>query len=405
LLNLSDEEMFFINLWLTIVFLVATIGFFLSIWVVVPAPTYFFLPLGVVAPEISPLLLVINIVAFCLILGQFSHRWLWTIGLIISFLGIILSSLPLLQFPATNERFQAELATVLGKDYLTSISADLQAKMRPQPFIWQDLVKGITTSPIRVERDLVFAQPDNIALKLNTYRPNQPGKYPTVITIYGGAWRTGSPNNDEKFSYYLAQQGYCVIAIDYRHAPQYKFPTQLEDVTTALNYIYNHATELESDRDKIALLGRSAGGHLALLAAYQQNSIPIKAVISYYGPINLTEAYYKPPVPDPINTREVLQDFLGGNPQQLPDLYYQASPVNYIRDNLPPTLLIYPRRDHLVAAKYSKDLGQKLKAKGNLTVYLEIPWAEHAFDAIFSGISNQLALYYTERFLAKVFTD
>lgn len=63
-------------------------------------------------------------------------------------------------------------------------------------------------------------------------------------------------------------------------------------------------------------------------------------------------------------------------------------------------MLIYGGRDHLVEAKYGASLYQRLRDAGNTVLFLEIPWAEHAFDAIYSGISNQLALYYTERFLA-----
>jgi acetyl esterase/lipase len=400
--------MLLINLWFTILFLVATVGFFWSLWIVVSAPKYFLLPLGVSAPEISPLLLTINAIAFGITVWQFSTQWLVIICLISSFLGIIFSLLPWWQLSVTDRQFQSEFQAVFGRDYLVNIPQSLLAKMRPQTFIWLDLIKSISQSPvrpIRIERELVFAQPDNVALKLNLYRPLKPGKYPTIIIIYGGAWREGSPHNDEKFSCYMAYQGYCVISIDYRHAPQYQFPVQLEDINAALNYIDLNAEKFESDREKIALLGRSAGGHLALLAAYQQKRIPIKAVISYYGPTNLTEAYQNPPVPDPINTRAVLQDFLGGNPQQLPDLYQQASPINYVRANLPPTLLISPQRDCIVAAKYGRQLAQKLKDNNNVAVYLEIPWAEHAFDLIFSGLSNQLTLYYTERFLANIFTS
>jgi acetyl esterase/lipase len=400
------------NLWLIILCLIATVGFFWSIWIVVSAPKYFLLPLGVSAPEISPLLAIANAIAFAIAVWQFftqfSTQWLLILGLIGSFLGFILSLLPWLQLPATNRQFQSEFQAAFGRDCLVNIPQSLQAKMRPRPFIWLDLIRSIVRSPlksVRIEREVVFARPDNVALKLNLYRPLKSGKYPTIVVIYGGAWRSGSPNNDEQFSCYLAYQGYCVVSVDYRHAPQYKFPIQLEDINAALNYIDLHAEKLESDRDKIALLGRSAGGHLALLAAYQQTSIPLQAVISYYGPINLTEAYQNPPVPDPINTRAVLQDFLGNNPQQLPDLYQQASPINYVRANLPPTLLIYPQRDCIVAVKYGQQLGQKLKDSHNLTVYLEIPWAEHAFDAIFLGLSNQLVLYYTERFLANIFTS
>jgi acetyl esterase/lipase len=66
---------------------------------------------------------------------------------------------------------------------------------------------------------------------------------------------------------------------------------------------------------------------------------------------------------------------------------------------LPPSLLIYGGRDHVVQSKYGRALGLALREQGNQAVFIEIPWADHVFDAVFGGISNQLALYYTERFL------
>jgi acetyl esterase/lipase len=67
---------------------------------------------------------------------------------------------------------------------------------------------------------------------------------------------------------------------------------------------------------------------------------------------------------------------------------------------LPPSLLIYGRRDHVVQSKFGRRLSEQLKKTGNEVAFIEIPWAEHAFDAIPQGVSNQMALYYTERFLA-----
>ena len=294
---------------------------------------------------------------------------------------------------------------VLGTDYLKDIPEEIKNLMRSKPMAIADVFRGIPRPKVRIDRGIVFASPDGVDLKLNTYRPLATGKYPTLIIIYGGAWREGTPDSYEQFSCYMAAQNYTVIAIDYRHAPQYKFPAQLEDVETALQYIQKQAIALEVDTDKMAIMGRSAGGHLATLAAYKQDAISFRAVISYYSPVNLTAGYYDPPVPDPIDIHTVLENFLGGTPQEQPELYRQASPINYLRPNLPPSLLIYAGRDHLVQAKFGRRLYDKLIATDNAAVYLEIPWAEHAFDAVFFGISNQLALYYTERFLASTMNN
>ncbi|MDJ0692013.1 MAG: alpha/beta hydrolase [Xenococcaceae cyanobacterium MO_188.B32] len=390
--------MFQLNLWY-IPLLLGIVGLFLGIWIVIPAPTFSLLPLGVCAPEVSPWLFVINAIA--LLLTSFLFKgWLFDLGLICSLLGLFLSLLPLIQLPATNAQFATEMETVLGTDYLQNIPQTLQTQMRPQPFVLTDVFRGISQPEVRIQRGIVFASPDGVDLTLNIYRTLSKGKYPALVIIYGGAWRNGTPSNYEQFSCYMAAQGYSVIAIDYRHAPEYKFPAQLEDVQLALQYIQDNADELEIDTERMAIIGRSAGGHLATLTAYQQDAIPFKAVISYYGAVNLTEGYYDPPFPNPINTKAVLHDFLGGTPEEFPELYEKASPINYPRPNLPPSLLVYAGRDHLVQAKFGRQLYNKLRATGNYAVWLEIPWAEHAFDAIFPGISNQLALYYTERFLA-----
>lgn len=385
-------------LWL-IPLLISFGGFFLSIWIIIPAPTYFLFPLAVGAPEISPWLLVVNAIALLLII-LLPKGWLFNLALVCSVFGLLLSLIPLIKLPATNARFSTKMVRVLGKDYLKNIPETSQAKMRPKPFVLKDVFRGIPQPKVRIQRGIVFASPDEVELKLNTYHPLTKGKYPTLVVIYGGGWRSGSPNNNEQFSCYMADRGYSVITIDYRHSPKYKFPTQLEDVQTALNYIQTNADELEVDINRIAIMGRSAGGHLATLAAYQPDGIFFKAVISYYGAVDLTEGYYNPPVPNPLDTISILRDFLGGTPEELPELYRQASPINYPRPNLPSSLLVYGVRDRVVQKRFGEKLQAKLQANNNKAILLAIPWAEHAFDAIFPGISNQLALYYTERFLA-----
>ena len=389
-------------LWWLVPLLLSILGLVCSLWIVVPAPNYFLLRLAVVTPEISPWLICLNLLG--LILTVFVHKNWWSALIFISsLLGLILSLLPTLQLATTNRKFAVEMERVLGTDYLQSVPEDLKAQMRPQPFILADVFRGLPKQEVRTQRGIVFASPDGVDLKLNVYQPlvtQKLQKLPTLVILYGGAWRQGSPDKNEKFSCYIAAQGYSVIAIDYRHAPKYKFPAQIEDVRAALQYIQAHADNLAVDIERIAIMGRSAGGHLATLAAYEQGAMPFRAVVSYYAPSNLLEGFYNPPVPDPINTNAVLRDFLGGTPDEFLELYKTASPKNYVRPDLPPSLLIYAGRDHVVQPKFGRILYNQLQATGNRAIFLEIPWAEHSFDAVFPGISNQLALYYTERFLA-----
>ncbi|WP_008317702.1 alpha/beta hydrolase [Leptolyngbya sp. PCC 6406] len=394
--------------------LLSALGLFLSLWILVPAPLRILLPLGVGAPEVSPWLCAGNGLALAIALwarvlqsstaSRIIHGGHW-VPLVGSLLGLGLSLVPLSQVGAANAQMARAMTQALGADYLTPIPAAVQATMRPQPFVWVDSFRGLTLAPGRIDRGIVFARPQGIPLALNLYRPLAPGTYPAIVMIYGGAWQSGSPESNEAFSRYMATQGYAVIAIAYRHAPQFRYPIQQQDVQSALAYIQTHGAAWGVDTSRIALMGRSAGAQLAAIAAYAPDSpIPntpsVRAVVNYYGPVDLTAGYADPPFPDPIDTRGVLETFLGGSPQAVPDLYHQASPATYVRSNLPPTLLVYAGRDHVVQAKFGRQLHRQLQAAGNQAIFLEIPWAEHAFDAVFNGVSNQLALYYTERFLA-----
>jgi acetyl esterase/lipase len=382
------------------ILLLSSVGLFLSIWIVVPAPTFSLLPLGIGAPEVSPWLLVLNAIAGMLALVRIRGGWLQRVTSIASLLGLVLSVLPLVQLPATEQRMAASMVNGLGADYLVRIPAEVRRGMRSHPFVLADAFRGIDTGKVRYTSGIQFAAPDSVPLSMDVYRPPQVGKYPGIVAIYGGGWQSGNPMQNADFNRYMAFRGYTVFAIDYRHAPRYRFPDQLDDVRAAQRFIQKYAAEYETDPERIALLGRSAGGHLAMLTAYQPDALPVRAVVNYYGPFNLTQGYKEPPNPDPLNVRAVLSAFLGGSPDRLPQQYAKASPVSYVTHPLPPTLLVHGSRDHIVEMRFARDMYQRLRSADSIGVLLEIPWAEHAFDSIFHGLSNQLALYYTERFLA-----
>ena len=384
-------------------------GLFFSLWIILPAPIFSLLSLSVSAPEISPGILLFNLLVMLCIgvifrLKAGKPQRSFVILLCASGLAVGLSASPLLQFSATQQQAQTAIATSLEQNYLRDIPPAMMAKMRSQPLVVSDIWNGISNVPPETlgvrKRSIPFANPDGVKLSMNIYQPSQVGKYPALISIYGGAWQRGSPDSDETFNRYIAERGYVVWAIDYRHAPAYHFPVQLEDVRLALTFIKEHAMEHETDLDRVALIGRSAGAQLAMLAAYRDPPFPIRAVIDYYGPVNLTAGYADVPTPDPIESRATLRAFLGGTPQTVPELYHQASPINAVKPDLPPSLLIYGGKDRIVEAKYGRYLARQLRSQGNRAAFVEIPWADHAFDAVFSGMSNQLALYYTERFLA-----
>ena len=394
---------------------VAIVGLGLSSWIVIPAPTMALLPLAVVAPEISPLLGVSSIVvAIATLLLPWSSRW-WLLPMGCSIAGIVLSSLPLLQLSSTIQQTNAQMQVLLGTDvdesFLTPPSSQRE-QLRARPFIPLDLLQGIAASRTgqgKIERKRHHIQvSEQGSLAIDIYYPaSHPAtgselrqRLPTIVTIYGGAWQVGQPDDTADFSDYMSRQGYVVVAIAYRHAPQHHFPTQLQDVQTCLQWLLDHADEHRVDPGRIALVGWSAGAHLAMLAAYQSGGPQVRSVVNYYGPVNLTQGYFDIPQPDPIDARAVLETLMGGTPDQLPEHYKDASPITYVKPGLPPTLLLYGDRDHLVKPVFGQQLHQKLLEAGNLSILIRLPWSEHGFDEVWRGMGNQMALYYVERFLA-----
>ncbi|MEH2063696.1 MAG: alpha/beta hydrolase [Nostoc sp.] len=383
-----------------LVLLLSSVNLFLSSWIILPAPNMFLLTLAVGAPEVSPWLLLLNLLFLLLSFFYIRRRKIQRLVCIFSLIGLLICGWMLVNIPSTQMQMAKAMKQGLGANYLEQIPIQVSAKMQTDPFNLVNFFWGIPLGKIRHQKDILFASPAGFPLKMEVYQPPEVGKYPAVVVIYGGSWQYGNPHANSEFNQYIANHGYTVFAIDYRHAPKYQFPSQLDDVRVALNFIRKNAAAYEADPERMVLLGRSAGAHLAMLAAYQTDAPPIRAVVNYYGPVDLTEGYKTPPIPDPIHSRAVLKAFLGGSLKELPNQYQIASPINYITHPLPPTLLIYGSRDNLVEARFGRQMYERLHDSGNTAVFLEIPWAEHAFDAVFNGVSNQLALYYTERFLA-----
>ncbi|HYP06911.1 MAG TPA: alpha/beta hydrolase, partial [Bryobacteraceae bacterium] len=252
-------------------------------------------------------------------------------------------------------------------------------------------LKTTVTLPVR--------GPERLPMNIVLHRPNDSVARPIFIDMYGGSWQRGTPHGAGRFHRLMASRGYAVFAIDYRHAPEHRFPAQLDDVQAAIAFIEENAGRYYADSKRVVLCGRSAGAHLALLAAYRPDSVPVNAVIAFYPPTDLAQGYDELPVPNPINVRYVLDQFLGGPPEKFPDAYRFASPSTYVRAGLPPTLLIHGGRDHVVKPEFSRAMHQRLVDAGNTSRLIEIPWAEHAFDAVWFGLGNRVAQPSIDSFL------
>ena len=422
---------------------VALICSFLSLWIVLPGPNLFFLRLAVAAPEISPLLASISAIALFFILlnaltNPRNHSNSSAVkGLtLLLLLTLSICAWPMFQRPSAIAAANQSMAEAFD-----------QSQPIDAPFRWRAFFGRAEDRKVRVEdrkvraedrkvrsqKHIAFESPTGVPLSLDLYQPalykpdlrkpalrkpdlrkpdlSQPlaaGRYPAVVTIYGGSWMRGSPAESQQMAEFLAARGYVVVALDYRHAPAHQFPAQIEDIAAGLAFVQSRAEDFEIDKERIALLGWSAGAHLAMLLGFQpalQSGGSVRSIVNYYGPVDLANGYYDIPRPDPIDVRQVLRTFLGGTPAELPNAYAAASPISYVEqaeaNTLPAMLLIYGGRDHVVEARFGRALYNALERSGNRAVWVEIPWAEHAFDKVFNGLSNQMALPFIEQFLAQ----
>ena len=194
-----------------------------------------------------------------------------------------------------------------------------------------------------------------------------------MIMVHGGAWASGDKAELNQFvdTFKRRLPGYALFNINYRlsAAPNNLFPTQENDVKAAIDFIYSKADQYAIS-NKYALIGASAGGHLALLQAYKYgNLVKPKAVISLSGPTDLNDMYNNPAGGNPT-VSAFLASVIGKTPAQDPALYTNSSPVNFVTAAAPPTLLFYGDVDPLVTPQQAVLLRNKLQAAGVAQQYV-----------------------------------
>lgn len=370
----------------------------LSLLIVFHAPAYPFFVLEVGATEWGYLLAAL---ALATGLPGWSASRSGKTGAALGAFAFLVSLAPLAQAWLVARDLSPELAAAFGE---AKPSARPGAPARRAPLVLLDLLRGIAAPAVQ-ESTVVYAKRGEEALGMDVYRPAasaSAGPAPGVLVIHGGSWQGGDRGQLPALNRYLAARGYVVASADYRLAPLHPFPAAAEDMRAAVDYLKEHAKELGLDPTRLVLLGRSAGGQVALLAAYTAKDPAIRGVVAFYAPADLNLAYAVPGNPLVLDGRAVLRAFLGGTPSDVPALYDAASPIGFVGPSTPPTLLIHGNRDEMVWVKHDEVLSDRLQAAGRPHFFLRLPWATHGFDYNFNGPGGQLSTYAVERFLAAV---
>lgn len=233
-----------------------------------------------------------------------------------------------------------------------------------------------------------FARVDGISLKLDLHRPDSE-KPPLLVYVHGGAWRAGSRGDVPVTD--LLDHGFAVASVDYRLSTQARFPAQVHDIKAAIRFLRAKADELKIDADRIAIVGSSAGGHLAALAGvtnghaelegrvgdHLDQSSRIDAIVSYYGASNLqsilgqsTEFGLGVRVP-------ALKLLLGDVPENEPALAQLASPVAHLDAQDPPVFLIHGDADPQMPPAQSEEFRAACEKAGVSVQLIVLPGAKH----------------------------
>ena len=284
------------------------------------------------------------------------------------------------------------LAILLGG---ASCSTDALVPLR---LIGPYAANGATQVTTRFEQP--YADRGGQALFYDLYSPDDAATpLPLVIAVHGGYWRSGSRKDIAEFAYDIAAHGYVVASIDYRLARDgVVFPAPVSDVFAAIRYFRENAAQFNLDPARIALFGRSAGAHLALLVAMAPDAhvfdperpvgetAGVKAVISVSGPTDLT-------VDSSTATdlqRDSVENFLGQTLENAGNLLRVASPVIYARAGGPPVLMIHGDIDAIVPVDQAYRLNGALRAAGQYADLHVYPGMDHLINAVwFTGFAQQ----------------
>ncbi len=251
---------------------------------------------------------------------------------------------------------------------------------------------------------IVYARPDHAPIRMTLRVPHgeTDALRPAVLLIHGGAWFFGTRHQLHWYGERLAEAGYVTASVTYRMMPAHRFPACADDVKAAVRWLRLHAAEYKIDPGRIAVLGNSAGGHLAALLATttpedglegDQNlgvSSAVQAAIVMYGVTDVS--YYRDPhgvVAMGGLSSAFMKQFVGKRGVHGQDPFEAASPVSYVDTNTCPTLLVHGTQDHLVPYAQSVAYAECLRRLGVPTRMITVPYG-HAFDFFHAAARSQV---------------
>jgi acetyl esterase/lipase len=265
------------------------------------------------------------------------------------------------------------------------------------------------------DETVTVATVDGRPLLAAIYRPRlSEGAAPVILYVHGGGFMTGSVIETDADLRWFADLGWLVVSVDYRLFPE-GAPTwdrAPADVACAAAWLGSHAPRFGGDNSRLAYLGDSAGGNLAINLAYAAaggdvhtdcGAVPgASAVVVQYPAVDPLAIYEHGYPVRGFEPRMLVAGYIGGSPHALPDRVRAVSSYTHIHHRAPPTLILAPERDGLVPAWSVVRFAEQAQQAGVDMELVPIPFANHVYNQIaVNSLGNQARRSITVRFLAE----
>jgi len=272
--------------------------------------------------------------------------------------------------------------------------------------------RHLNAGPPQKQRTLVYGKTANgETLELDVWptgRGDSGPLRPAMVLVHGGAWSFGHRSASPEWDRWLNGLGFEVFDAAYRLPPPARWQDEVGDVKSALGWVAAHAAEYHLDPARISVMGSSAGANLALLAAYSRGDaalppstdvplVAVHSVVSFYGPSDLARFYRD--CPSAAYLRPLIEAYVGGAPDALPDRYRVLSPLAHVSADSPPTVSFLGGSDRLVAPAQVEALDAALARAGVAHETVLLPAQDHGFDVFWGGFGTQLARAKLQAFL------
>jgi acetyl esterase/lipase len=254
----------------------------------------------------------------------------------------------------------------------------------------RDTGQRVTTKPgYAISRNIVFTPEDwPEPVQGDFYQPrNTSGPVPAVLLIHGGGW-TGEDGRwqMDPIAKKLVKRGYAVFNVTYRLAPRWTYPAPVDDLNQALAWMHRHATERGIDTTRISTYGYSAGGYLAAMIGLPDKA-GIRSIVMGGSPSDLS--FYA--------GGDLVQQFLGGSREEIPEIYQDSSAVNHVEKGSPPVFLYHAADDRLVKPEHLHAMTAALEKKDVRHEVLWIPGRGHIAAFLLPGNSVDEAINFIDR--------